>query len=91
MPLQFDLAPFSGFVALTVTAVFEDFRRLIISNRVSSGLIGVRDVSCLPPLLYGPAPPRSAVVDELRLLTTLLAGPAYVAPKRRLFALSALW
>jgi pilus assembly protein CpaE len=34
---------------------------------------------------------RSPVVRELRQLTTLLAGPAQAAPKRRVFALRSLW
>jgi pilus assembly protein CpaE len=37
------------------------------------------------------AAPRSAVVRELRQLTTLLAGPAQATPKRRVFALPSLW
>jgi pilus assembly protein CpaE len=37
------------------------------------------------------AAPRSAIVRELRQLTTLFAGPAQGAPKRRVFALRSLW
>src|SRR5262249_1695811 len=38
MPLQLDLAPLAGFVALMATAAFEDFRRLVIPNLVIVGL-----------------------------------------------------
>ncbi len=37
------------------------------------------------------AAPRSPVVRDLAQFTALLAGPARVAPKRRLFALRSLW
>jgi len=35
--------------------------------------------------------PRSAVVRELRQLTSLLVGPAQAAVKSRVFALPSLW
>ena len=38
MPLQLDLAPVAGFVALMATAAVEDIRRLVIPNAVIVGL-----------------------------------------------------
>ena len=38
MPLQLDLAPVAGFVALMATAAVEDIRRLVIPNGVIVGL-----------------------------------------------------
>lgn len=38
MPLQLDLAPVAGFVALMATAAVEDIRRLVIPNGVVVGL-----------------------------------------------------
>jgi len=37
------------------------------------------------------AAPRAPILREFRQLTTLLAGPTQVAPKRRIFALPSLW
>ena len=38
MPLQLDLAPVAGFIALMATAAVEDIRRLVIPNGVVVGL-----------------------------------------------------
>ena len=38
MPLQLDLAPVAGFIALMATAAVEDIRRLVIPNAVIVGL-----------------------------------------------------